>query len=147
MAIELRESMQTVFKVRVQIAPVTCFKCAQRIKTVRGYLYGKAFVALNNVSDRRQLAALIADLRQHDTAITPVGYDGQRLAARCPGCSMICSNLFLTAEFFKKSVQCQFPSCGCDYPNLQCRKFEYHSISLRLGRNELQFIDHQNGWI
>src|SRR5262249_54086225 len=112
-------------------------------------LYDRAFVALENVSDRRQMAALISDLRKHDTTITPVGsgdsktVGDQHFAARCPECSIICSNFFMTAEFFKENGLCQFPSCGCDYPNFQCRGFEYHPISLRLGPDELQFIAHQ----
>jgi hypothetical protein len=146
-----RASQQPVIKVRVQIAPIICFKCEERIKAVRGYVYGNAFVALENVSDRRQLAALIEDLRKHDTAITPVGsgfsetIDGRLFAARCPECSIICSNFFMTAEFFKETVHCHFPNCGCDYPNVQCRGFEYYPVSLRIGRNELQFIAHQTG--
>src|SRR5215472_458910 len=51
-AIDQRESIRpVVYKVRVQIAPIICFKCHERIKAVRGYLYGNAFVALENVSD------------------------------------------------------------------------------------------------
>ena len=149
--INQRESTQTVVhNVRVQVAPVICFNCDERIKAVRGYLYGRAFVALENVSDRRQMVALITDLRKHDTTITPVGFgdresvDGQHFAARCPECSTVCSNFFMTAGFFEGVVRCQFASCSCDYPNFECRRFEYHPVSLRLGTDELQFIASQN---
>jgi len=146
-AVDQRESMRpAVYNVRVQIVPISCLKCHERIKAVRGYLYGSAFVTLENVSDTRQMAALIADLRRRDTTITPVGFGhgktvgDQHFAARCPECSIICSNFFMTVEFFKEKVLCEFPNCGCDYPNFQCRRFEYHPISLRLGPDELQYI-------
>jgi hypothetical protein len=144
-AIDQRESVRpAVFKVSVQIAPIICLNCHERIKAVRGYLYDNAFVALENVSDKRQVAALVTDLRKRDTTITPVGFgDGatvsdHHFAARCPECSIICGSFFMTVEFFKEKIGCEFPSCGCNYPNFQCRKFEYHPISLRLGPDELQ---------
>jgi hypothetical protein len=150
-AVDQQESKRAVlYKVRVQIAPIFCFECQKRIRVVRGYLYGSAFVALQDVSDTRQMACLIADLRKHDSTITPVSFgDGKvvgdhRFAARCPECSIICDNFFMTGEFFKENVQCGFPSCGCDHPNLQCRRFEYYPISLRLGPDELQYIASQS---
>jgi hypothetical protein len=145
-------SMQTtLYNVRVQIAPIICFNCVQRIKTVRGYLYGRAFVTLENVSDKRQMVALITDLRKHDPTITPVGFgdstalDGHHFAARCPECSVICSNFFLTAELFEDVAQCRLANCSCNYPNFECSRFEYHPISLRPGPDELQVIADQSG--
>jgi hypothetical protein len=142
-----RESTPTVvYNVRVQVAPIICPNYAERIKAVRGYLYGRAFVALEKVSDRRQMVALITDLRKYDTTITPVGFGdsktvgGQHFAARCPECSAICSNFFMTAEFFENGVRCQFAACKCDYPNIECRLFDYHPVSLRLGLDERQLI-------
>ena len=138
-----------IYKVRVQIAPIICFHCHQHIKVVRGYLYGNVFVALQNVSDTRQMTALIADLRKRDPTITPLDFShsntfrNQYFVARCPECSTICSNFFMTVDFFVGKAPCEYPSCGCDYPNFQCRLFQYHLLSLRLGPYELQDITHQ----
>jgi len=145
-----RESMRPgIYKVRVQIVPILCFECHKHIKVVRGYLYGNAFVALQKVSDTQQMTALIADLRKRDPTITPMGFScgstirDRYFAARCPECSTICGNFFITVEFFTGKAPCEFPSCGCDYPNIQCRLFQYHLLSLRLGPYELQDIAHQ----
>jgi len=149
-ATDKRESMRPgIYKVRVQIAPILCFECHKHVKVVRGYLYGNAFVALHKVSDTQQMTALIADLRKRDPTITPVGFNysgtvrDQYFAARCPECSTICGNFFMTVEFFTGKAPCEFPGCGCDYPNFQCRLFQYHLLSLRLGPYELQDITHQ----
>jgi hypothetical protein len=56
---------------------------------------------------------------------------------------MICGNFFITGDFFREQVRCEFPRCGCDYPNLQCRRFEYHPLSLRVGLSEVQDIANQ----
>jgi hypothetical protein len=145
-------SMQTVlYGVRVQTAPSICFNCVRCIKAVRGYLYGRAFVTLENVSDKRQMAALITDLRKHDPTITPVGFGdikavgGHRFAARCPQCSVICSNFFIMAEFFEDVAQCRLANCSCDYPNFEGSWFEYYPISLRPGPDELQVSANQSG--
>ena len=149
-ATDKRESMRPgIYKVRVQIAPILCFECHKHIKVVRGYRYGNAFVALQKVSDTQQITALIADLRKRDPTITPVGLSysstvrDQYLAARCPECSTIYGNFFMTVEFFMGKAPCEFPSCGCDYPNFQCRLFQYRLLSLRLGPDELQDITRQ----
>jgi hypothetical protein len=118
-------SMQaTPYNVRSN-SPKHLLQLCPCIKAVRGYLYGRAFVTLENVSDKRQMAALITDLRKHDPTITPVGFGdikavgGHRFAARCPQCSVICSNFFIMAEFFEDVAQCRLANCSCDYPNFE----------------------------
>jgi hypothetical protein len=46
----------------------------QGIKAVRGYLFGNIFISLKNISDHRQISALVADLRKRDAAVTPIGF-------------------------------------------------------------------------
>jgi hypothetical protein len=48
--------------VRVQLAPIHCWKCGARIKAVRGYVFGdpevpdeQVFTARRDISDTRQL--------------------------------------------------------------------------------------------
>lgn len=64
--------------VRLQLAPIACWKCRQTMKAARGYIYDyndedQAFIALRQTNDTRQIVALIAHLRKADPAITPVG--------------------------------------------------------------------------
>jgi hypothetical protein len=51
----------------------------------------------------------------------------------------------MTTEFFTEQTTCEFPSCGCEIPQLQCRKFEYHGLTLSLGRAEIEIIRDQGG--
>jgi hypothetical protein len=149
-----------IYSVRVQIAPILCWQCCKRIKAVRGYIYndstlrqGEVFVALRKVNDTRQLIALIADLRQRDPIITPVGLnysgtvDGQYFSARCPYCSLICGDFFMTnASFFPEKSLCDFPDCDCCYsPDIHCKGCEYHEARLRLSAEEFQEISEWTG--
>jgi hypothetical protein len=111
-------------------------------------LFDEIFISLKNVSDHRQISALIADLRKRDAAITPIGFSysktvgGRYFAARCPHCQGICGDFFMTVEFFTEKALCEFPSCGCGYSETQCRTFQYHPLALRLGPEELEEITH-----
>ena len=74
--------------VRVQLAPIYCWKCSERIKAARGYTFAHeevpdepVFIALDRVADTRQLAALISDLRKQDLAITPGGFNYSKTMA------------------------------------------------------------------
>ncbi len=93
------------YPVRVQLTPTRCWKCARRIKAARGYVFTHeevpdepVFIALEHVTDTRQLAALISDLRKQDPTITPVGFNysktmgKQYFSARCPHCSFLCGS-------------------------------------------------------
>jgi len=48
-------------------------------------------------------------------------------------------------EFFTETPPCEFPSCNCENPDLQCRMFEYHGLTLNLGRDEIETIREQGG--
>jgi hypothetical protein len=141
--------------VRLQLAPIRCWKCRQGIKAVRGYVFGdtavpdeQVFIALQKVTDTRQLVALVADLRKHDPAITPVGFNysktmgGQYFSARCPHCSFLCGNFFMTnSTFFPEHCICDYPDCQCsDSPNEHCHRCEYHEAKLRLSVEEIEEI-------
>ena len=52
----------------------------------------------------------------------------------------------MTEEFFTEMTTCDYPSCGCDDPDLRCRLFQYHGLSLNLGTDEVENIIEQNGW-
>lgn len=146
------------YTVRLQLAPIRCWKCAERIKAARGYVFGDpdipdehVFILLRQVSDTRQLTALVADLRKRDAAITPVGFNyskamkGQYFSARCPYCSMICGAFFMTSASFFPEKSCDYPDCDCsNSPNIHCKGCEYHEARLRLSADEIQDI---SDWI
>jgi hypothetical protein len=50
-------------------------------------------------------------------------------------------------EFFTEKTTCDFPSCGCENPDLQCRTFQYHGLTLNIARNEIQTIRDQGGLV
>jgi len=138
-------------KVRLQIAPLVCWRCGNLIKVVRGYLTHRAFVALAQVSDTRTVAAFVAELCQRDPKISPVSHrysktiKGQYFAAECPDCRALFGDFFMTNELFTEKTTCEFPSCGCENPDLQCRKFEYHGLTLNTGDDESETIRWQAG--
>ena len=140
-------------EVRLQIAPIFCWRCHALVKAVRGYITHQAFVPLAQVSDTRTLAAFIVEMRQRDPKLSPVSHrysktvQGRYFAAECPQCHALFGDFFMTTEFFTEQTTCEFPSCGCEDPELQCRKFEYHELTLNLGCNEIQTIRHQGGWL
>ena len=137
--------------VRLQIAPIFCWRCHALVKAVRRYITHRTFVALAEVSDTRTLAAFIVELRKRDPKLSPVSHrysktvQGRYFAAECPECHALFGDFFMTTEFFTEQTTCDFPSCGCDFPELQCRKFEYHALTLNLGRGEIQTIRDQGG--
>jgi hypothetical protein len=137
--------------VQLQIAPIFCWRCRALVKAVRGYITHQAFVALAGVSDTGTLAAFIVELRQRDPKLSPVSnrysktVEGRYFAAECPECHALFGDFFMTIEFFTEQTTCEFPSCGCEIPELQCRKFEYHGLTLNLGCAEIQTICDQAG--
>lgn len=144
--------------VRLQLAPIACWKCRRTMKAERGYIYDyddedRAFIALRQASDTRQIVALIAHPRKADPAITPVGLNysktvgGQYFSARCPHCGAICGDFhMLNASFFVDKCLCDYPDCECAYTaTTQCRKCEYHQINLRLSDEEIDEIALQVG--
>ena len=136
---------------RLQIAPMVCWRCGNLIKAVRGYITHRAFVSLAHVSDTRTVAAFVMELRQRDPKISPVSQrysktiKGQYFAAECPNCRALFGDFFMTNEFFTEKTTCEFPSCGCENPDLQCRKFEYHGLTLNIGDDEIETIRWQAG--
>jgi hypothetical protein len=143
------------YPIRVQLTPTRCWKCGQRIKVARGYMFTHeevpdepVFIALEHASDTRQLAALISNLRKQDPAITPVGFNysktmgKQYFSARCPHCSFLCGSFFMTnASFFPERALCDYPECECCYnPDTHCHGSEYHELRLRLGDFEISEI-------
>src|SRR5712692_6555920 len=54
------------YEVRLQLAPMLCWRCGQLVKAVRGYLTHRAFVSLAEVSDTRTLTAFVIELRKRD---------------------------------------------------------------------------------
>jgi hypothetical protein len=136
--------------VRLQLAPIICFRCRKRIKAVRGYVYGEAFIPLIDVSDQVQVTALVEDLRKRDPDITPVDMNysktvNQRyFSATCPHCSMLCGDFFMTDEFFMEKTLCEPHGCGCNNPDVDCEMFEHHPLSLRLHQDEIDQIRFQN---
>ena len=116
----------------------------------RGYLTHRAFVPLSEVSDTRTLAAFVfVELRKIDPQISPVSFrysktvQDRYFAAECPDCRALFGDFFITHESFTEKTTCEFPSCGCHSPDLQCRMFEYHGLTLTPGRDELQTISDQ----
>ena len=143
------------YTVRLQLAPIHCWKCGKQIKTARGYVYGdpdiseeQVFISLRRVTDTRQLIALITDLRKRDETITPVGFNYSKAAgeqyfsAHCPYCALICDAFYMTnASFFSEQALCDFPECECCYsPDVHCQGCEYHEARLRLGTDEIEKI-------
>jgi len=147
--------------VRLQFAPIRCWKCHQPMKAARGYIFGhpdddrqQAFIALRLVSDTRQLAALVADLRKADLSIAPVGHNyskamkGQYFSASCPRCSAICGGFHMSGMHFWESVlaPCRYPDCECRYTaDTECQACDYHEIRIRLSEQELDEIAEQTG--
>ena len=131
------------------------------MKAARGYVFGppdnanlQAFIALRLVSDTRQLAALVSDLRKADPSIAPVGFNysktmkGRYFSASCPHCSAICGSFFMSGAHFWESVlaPCQYPECQCCYTaDTQCQGCDYHQIRLRLSAQELDEAAEQSG--
>jgi hypothetical protein len=140
------------YEVRLQLAPMLCWRCGQLVKAVRGYVTHRAFVALSEVSDTRTLAAFVINLRTSDPKVSPVSHrysktvQGRYFAAECPDCRALFGDFFMTTEFFTEKTTCEFPSCGCDNPDLQCRTFEYHGLTLTIGPDEIQTIRDQGGF-
>jgi hypothetical protein len=143
------------YTVRLQLAPIHCWKCGKQIKVARGYVYGdpdipeeQMFISLRRVTDTRQLIALITDLRKRDETITPVGFNYSKAAgeqyfsAHCPYCALICDAFYMTnASFFSEQALCDFPECECCYsPDVHCQGCEYHEARLRLGTDEIEKI-------
>jgi hypothetical protein len=143
------------YPIRVQLTPTRCWKCGQRIKAARGYIFTHeevpdepVFIALEHVTDTRQLTALISNLRKQDPAITPVGFNysktmgKQYFSARCPHCSFLCGSFFMTnTSFFPERALCDYPECECCYnPDTHCHGSEYHELRLRLGDFEISEI-------
>ena len=60
--------------VRLQAAPMVCWKYKHLIKALRGYLTHQAFVPLAQVSDTRTVAALVVELRRRDPKLSPVSH-------------------------------------------------------------------------
>src|SRR5712692_1019169 len=91
--------------VRLQLAPMVCWRCGQLIKAVRGYLTHCAFVALSQVSDTQTLAGFVAELRKRNPKISPVccryskTVQGRYFAAECPDCSALFGDFFMVHEF------------------------------------------------
>jgi hypothetical protein len=147
--------------VRLQLAPILCWKCRQPIKAARGYAFDRpddpqsqAFIALQLVSDTRHLATLVADLRKHDPSIAPVGFNysktnkGQYFSCSCPYCSAISGAFYMTNPHFWETVlaPCRYPDCECRYnPGIECQGCDYHVVNLRLSEQELEEIAVQTG--
>jgi len=125
------------------------------MKAARGYIFTHqevpdepVFIALEHVSDTRQVATLISNLRKQDPAITPVGFNysktmgKQYFSARCPYCSFLCGSFFMTnASFFPERALCDYPECECCYdPSTHCHGSEYHEVRLRLRDFEISEI-------
>ena len=138
-------------EVRLQIAPMACWRCGNLIKAVRGYITHHAFVSLARMSDTRAVAAFVAELRRRDPKISSVSHrysktvKNRYFAAECPDCRALFGDFFMTNEFFTEQTTCEFPSCGCENPDLQCRKFEYHGLTLNIGDDEIETIRGQAG--
>ena len=151
----------TAQPVRLQLAPILCWKCRQPMKAARGYAFDRpddpqsqAFIALELVSDTRHLAALVADLRKHDPSIAPVGFNyskankGQYFSCSCPYCCAISGAFYMTNPHFWETVlaPCRYPDCECRYnPGIECQGCDYHVVKLRLSEQELEEIALQTG--
>ena len=139
-------------EVRLQVAPMVCWKCKHLIKAVRGYVAHRAFVPLAQILDTRAVAAFVVELRKQDPKLSPVSHrysktvKGQYFAAECPDCRALFGDFFMVHEFFTEKTTCDYPSCGCDDPDLHCRLFEYHGLTLNLGADEAENIVEQNRW-
>lgn len=78
------------YDVRLQLAPMLCWRRGQLVKAVRGYLTHRAFVSLAEVSDTRALSAFVIELRKRDPTVSPVSHrysktvQGRYFAAECP---------------------------------------------------------------
>ena len=76
--------------VRLQLAPMGCWKCKHLIQAVRGYITHQTFVPLAQVSDTRTVAALVVELRRRDPKLSPLSHrysktiQGGYFAAECP---------------------------------------------------------------
>ena len=106
---------------------------------------------LAQVSDTRTVAAFVVELRRRDPKLSPLSHrysktvQGRYFAAECPDCRALFGDFFMTQEFTEKTT-CDYPGCGCDDPDLRCRLFQYHGLSLDLGTDEVENIMEQNGW-
>lgn len=133
--------------VEIQIASISCWKCDQSIKAVRGYVINNYFVPLAVVSDRDGLAKFISALRQGMPEITPISlkYSGtlqtKYFAAACPFCSALLGDWFMTADFFTEVATCDHPNYSCPDivygREIGCHIFDYATLSLRIGSSEL----------
>src|SRR5713101_7536040 len=141
------------YEVRLQLAPMLCWRCGQLVKAVRGYLTHRAFVSLAEVSDTRTPTAFVIELRKRDPKVSPVSHrysktvQGRYFAAECPECRALFGDFFMIHELFTEKTTCDFPSYGCENPDLQCRTFQYHGLTLNIARNEIQTIRDQGGLV
>jgi hypothetical protein len=135
-------------EVKIQIASITCWRCHLPIKVVRGYVLNDNVIPLAEISDTDAVTALAEQLRRKDSRVTLVSrrysktLQGRYFAASCPFCSAFIGDWFMTADFFTEVVNCEYPNCTCpdahaSGPELGCRVFEYHGITLNVGQSEL----------
>lgn len=104
--------------VRLQIAPMVCWRCGNLIKAVRGYITHRAFVSLAHVSDTRTVAAFVMELRKRDPKISPVSHrysktvKNRYFAAECPDCRALFGDFFMTNEFSRKKPRANSPAAA-----------------------------------
>jgi hypothetical protein len=135
--------------VDLQIASITCYNCRKAIKAVRGYVVNNHFLPLAEASDTGAIAALVSALRQRVPEMTPVSQRFSKtlrskyFAAACPFCLALLGNWPMTMDFFTEMSNCDYPSCSCPFAafygrEIECRVFDYQTISLRLRPSELR---------
>lgn len=136
---------------KLQIASIACWRCHLPIKVVRGYTINDHVIPLAQVSDTDAVTALSEQLRRNDSSVAPVSrrysktLEGRYFAASCPFCAGLIGDWFMTADFFTEVVNCEYPNCPCPEarafgPELGCRVFEYHRITLNVGQSELDQV-------
>lgn len=141
------------YEVELQLVPIACWKCHRALVAVRGYRFVDVFVPLADISDTRTVAAFIAELRQQAPGISPVSHrysktaGGQYFAAECPWCGALFGSFFMTTAMFpdRLPLNCPYPSCYHQFPEIECDAFRYHSLTLNIGDQEAEHIREYRG--
>ena len=141
------------YQVELQLVPTVCWQCHQALAAVRGYRIEDVFIALADIGDTRTVSALVAELRQQASGISPVSHrysktaGGQYFAAECPWCGAHFGSFFMTNAMFpdRLPLNCRYPSCHHQFPHIECDLFKYHSLTLNLRPEEAQYISDYRG--
>jgi hypothetical protein len=140
-------------EVELQLAPIVCWKCRKPLAAVRGHCFEDVFVALADVSDTKTVAAFVAELRKQAPGISPLSHrysktvGWQYFAAECPWCGALFGSFFMTKAMFpdRLPLNCPYPSCYHQFPDIQCDSFKYHLLTLNIGPQEAEYISEYRG--